>query len=701
MIIEFNLLKFMLLDDRIVLVSADKAGAGEDKSLHSFCHICEVHIAGDNRLVQAGAKQFCSSQWDKLKYVSHKVKDNVLTIIQRSQTVEVNSIYQAYDDTNTIRSYTTVKNISDSDIVLEYVSAFNMFGLASVKNSDEIYLYRFTNSHHAECQPKRLSFFDLGLFESNCNRTFKRISGFNTGSWSSKEELPQAIIQNTLNGHFIMFQIESNNSWYWEIGENLNNLYLNLGGGNQKFNQWAKKLKPGEIYCTVNTALAYGNSLNEVVGEMTKYRRHIIRKHEVDENQPVIFNEYMHLSWDSPLQSRTEMLIPQIAELGVEYYVIDCGWHNEEPGNIIYPYVGQWRESKTRFPLGLKHTIDCIKSHGMKAGLWLEPEIIGNLCTEMLKHYPENAYLKRNGKPITELGRLFLDFRCPEVISYLNITIDMLVNKYGVEYLKLDYNQDCGPGTEVNSFSLGDGLEQHCEAYLDWVKSLMDKYPNVIIETCSSGGQRMDYRTLELFSIVSSSDQTNYRKYPYISANISSSVLPVQAAVWSYPVESSNLLCYEPQDDESEQSVNDRVDEEAVIMNMVNAMLGRIHLASRIDKLSNAKKDLIKEGICYYRTLNQVRKEGLPYYPLGFADFMSEIVASGYIYKGTIYLAVWNMKKAKTVTIPLIGYEISGVKVGYPAKVPTSLSFDKNSISINFKKDFSARFLEITVTSIN
>ncbi len=46
----------------------------------------------------------------------------------------------------------------------------------------------------------------------------------------------------------------------------------------------------------------------------------------------------------------------------------------------------------------------------------------------------------------------------------------------------------------------------------------------------------MDYKTLSVFSLVSMSDQTNYKKYPYIAANLSAAVLPEQAAVWSYSV---------------------------------------------------------------------------------------------------------------------------------------------------------------------
>jgi hypothetical protein len=81
-----------------------------------------------------------------------------------------------------------------------------------------------------------------------------------------------------------------------------------------------------------------------------------------------------------------------------DYYVIDCGWHNEEDGWMIYPYVGQWKESKKRFPNGIKHILDYIHNLGMKAGLWIEPEVIGYLCKEMLNYYDDDCFFKRNGK---------------------------------------------------------------------------------------------------------------------------------------------------------------------------------------------------------------------------------------------------------------------------------------------------------------
>ena len=131
---------------------------------------------------------------------------------------------------------------------------------------------------------------------------------------------------------------------------------------------------------------------------MTKYRRCIAGKCAVDAYLPTIFNEYMHLSWDSPTEENTKKVAPVVAKTGVEYYVIDCGWHNEEDGDKVYPYIGQWKESKARFPHGVRATTDFIRSLGMKPGLWIEPEIIGIQCQEMLDYYDDDCFLQRNGK---------------------------------------------------------------------------------------------------------------------------------------------------------------------------------------------------------------------------------------------------------------------------------------------------------------
>ena len=341
----------------------------------------EVQICGENKNSHLGGKMVNSSEGERLFYVSHTQTEDVLEIIQQSDLIKVKTFFQTYPDTNAIRVHTEVQNISKEDIILEEVSAFVLCGIGEkgIDSADSLYYTRFLQSHHAECQPRRRSFRDWGLFRANV-QSQKRISFANIGSWSTKEELPQGIIEDGENNVMAMFQIESNSSWYYEIADKAEKYYLYLGGANLPFGGWSKKLAPTESYSTVKVALAFGENLNETIGEMTKYRRHIAGVCEADKNLPTIFNEYMHLSWDSPSAEMTKKYVPAVARTGVEYYVIDCGWHNEEPGNAIYPFVGQWKESNARFHNGIRATTDFIRSQGMKAGLWIEPEIIGIQC---------------------------------------------------------------------------------------------------------------------------------------------------------------------------------------------------------------------------------------------------------------------------------------------------------------------------------
>ncbi len=638
-------ISYIVKDDKILL---SKCGSVQNEFGVGFVG---VQVCGENKDTHMGAKMANSSEGNRLRYVSHTRTKDRLEIVQQSDIVQVKTVFNTYMGTSSVQIYTEVTNIAKEEIVLEEVSAFVLKGLGKngIDSAENLYFTRFTQSHHAECQPRRFSFKDLGLFRAN-NESQKRIAFANIGSWSTKEELPQGIIEDGENGSFIMFQIESNSSWYYEIADKQEEYYLYLGGANFPFGGWSKSLKKGEVYRTPSVALAFGNSLNEVIGEMTKYRRQISGKCAVDAYLPAIFNEYMHLSWDSPTAENIKKLAPIVAKTGVEYYVIDCGWHNEEDGDKVYPYIGQWKESKARFPEGVRKTTDYIRSLGMKAGLWIEPEVIGSCCKDMLDYYDDDCFLQRNGKRLAVMGRHFLDFRAKKVVDYMSETIRRMVEDYGAEYIKFDYNQDCGVGTDYLAFCAGEGLEQCAKAYLQWVDDMRARFPNVLFETCSSGGMRMDYETLSHFSIVSTSDQVDYLKYPYIAGNILSAVLPEQAAVWSYPVGVGEIGKPLPYDAEW---VKENIANERIIMNMINSFLGRMHLASHLELLTEEQFALVKEGVEYYNSLTEAKKKALPYFPMGFTSFGEKVVTAGFKTAEKIYLAVWNLGGRADISIPM------------------------------------------------
>ena len=677
MIFEFRNLKFVVEDGKI------RQGG---------LPIVEVQIAGEKKDSHFGLKTVKSSEGARLGYVSHTLSDNALEIVQKSELIEVKTVLTSHSGVAGFKVYSEIANVSDKSITLEEVSSFVLGGVAGgINDTERTNLYRFTQSHHGECQPRKFSLYDLGLFNANPTSQ-KRVFGANIGSWSTKEELPQGMIEH--DGEYLMFAIESNNDWYWEISDFIEKLYLSVGGGNISFGGWYKKLDKGETYRTADCAFSFGKSLDAVIGEMTKIRRANRTIRKVDKDLPVVFNEYMHLSWDSPTEERTKEIAPVVASLGAEYYVIDCGWHNEEDGNIIYPYVGQWKESKKRFPNGLKATLDYIKSLGLKPGLWIEPEIIGEKCEEMLAYYDEDCFLTRFDRPVKVMGRLFLDFRNKKVVDYLDEAIRRMVEDYGAEYIKMDYNQDMGVGTDKYCESFGVGIEESQKAYFEWAKAVIERYPNVLFETCSSGGMRMDNKTLSAFDMISTSDQTYYYKYPYIVGNIFSAVLPEQAGVWSYPVCSfgTEEKPFEP----TKSYVDCEVSEETVAMNMINAILGRMHLSSHVELLFDEKKELIREGIRCYRRIAEFKKRALPIFPLGFTDFNKDCVAAGLKDGKKIYLAVWHLKGELTVCVPFED-EIKCAKVVYPKGFEAKFSIKDKILSVEFGEERQARIFEINL----
>ena len=171
--------------------------------------------------------------------------------------------------------------------------------------------------------------------------------------------------------------------------------------------------------------------------------------------------------------------------------------------------------------------------------------------------------------------------------------------------------------------------------------------------------------------------------------NILCSVLPEQAAVWSYPVGSD---VYDKGGDEGTDAL---VSKERVVVNMINALLGRIHLASRIQLLSEEKQALVKEGVDVYNSITPDKLKALPYLPKGYTHFGDTFVAAGLKTDKKVYLAVWNLNGERHVKLDLPDIEVKNVKVIYPTTLPTTFDFDKTSITIDFTEDIQARFFEI------
>ncbi|MBE6913029.1 MAG: hypothetical protein E7473_10945 [Ruminococcaceae bacterium] len=687
--IEFGALTFAVTEEkRVALIKYFDTDNSEYINNPGALSLFELDAAGGT----TSGNHFMSGsgEAEKLRYKEHKTEDETLIIVQESERFRVFSTFARFEDTNAIRVSHRIENISAKNVCLELANTLRLhFGKSFSEDKTEFFFHKFNNARYTEGLPDVRSLHDLGL-----QWEYGSFYVSNSGNASSYLALPQGILENRRDGNFLMFQIESYTSWIYQIESKDNRFNLHLGGFCARHHGWNKLLAPGESHETVTTAIAGGKTLNDVLSHMTNYRRHIKPRNKSDENLPAIYNEYMHYSWDDPNAERVRLTAPYVAESGCKYYVVDCGWHDSKKITDtfgMYLKFGTWYEDIGRFPEGIRKTAEYVRSLGMKFGLWIAPEVVGVGNEKMLEYYDDTCFFMRNGEKIRHSTGYLLDFRNKKVYDYMSQTLDRMIEEYGCDYIKFDGCPNPGFGTEVNSTSPGDGLEEAYRAFIRWTEDAMSRHPDVIFEDCAGGGNRIDYKALSLFSLVSTSDQMDYLAYPYISANIIASVLPEQAAVWSYPV-GSDVYDSVPEDE-----VNERISKERVVLNMINSLLGRVHLASRIQLLDDEKRELIKEGIEVYNSISKDKLRATPYLPKGYAEYGDTFVASGLKTEKKVYLAVWNLGGERHTELPLPGIKAKDIKVLYPTDLATNFSFDSFSLTIDFTEDIQARFFEITL----
>ena len=243
--------------------------------------IVDVHVSGCDRNDHHGAKQTGASSLDSLRYVSHSCTEEaqgthlVFNLADRRMAVRVH--YQLYHGTPTVRSWTEVENLSEESLGLEYVSSFAYAGFdEGEKNPNEkMHVWIPHSTWRREFDWKRKTLDECGLQEIN-EFALNRISLSNTGSWSCKEYLPMGAVENGESGNVILWQIEANGSWHWELGDISSVLYLKLSGPTEQENHWYVQLDRGECFQSVKVAVSVSDSFEGAVVAMTDYRRCIV-----------------------------------------------------------------------------------------------------------------------------------------------------------------------------------------------------------------------------------------------------------------------------------------------------------------------------------------------------------------------------------------------------------------------------------------
>ena len=251
-------------------------------------------------------------------------------------------------------------------------------------------------------------------------------------------------------------------------------------------------LHPGESFQTPEALLAYSstglNTLSQTMHSLLRQR--VARGYWRDKERPVLIN-----NWEATYFDFDEDKLVQIAktakECGVELFVLDDGWFSTRESDRSG--LGDWQANTKRLPNGIKGLSERIEALGMKFGLWVELEMV-NKPSDLYKKHPDWILHVPGRKASHGRYQYVLDFSRKEVVDNIHDQIAKILRESKVSYIKWDMNRSL---TECYSVAFppeqqGEIFHRYVLGVYDLYNRLTTEFPQILFESCSSGGSRFD-----------------------------------------------------------------------------------------------------------------------------------------------------------------------------------------------------------------
>jgi len=262
-----------------------------------------------------------------------------------------------------------------------------------------------------------------------------------------------------------------------------------------------KVLKTDEAFYTPQSILCYSNSgFGGLSREMHDvYRNNLCISKWANMDRPILIN-----NWEGTYFDFTEEKLVAMAKkaksVGIELFVLDDGWFGKR--NDDKSSLGDWFVNEEKLPSGIKGLAEKINNEGLSFGLWFEPEMV-NPDSELYRMHPEWAISVQNIKPALGRNQLMLDLANDEVCEYIIKSLSDILSIASVSYVKWDYNRmmtDMPYKGYNHNYTLG---------LYKILETLINNFPDVLFEGCSSGGGRFDAGMLAYSPQIWTSDNSD------------------------------------------------------------------------------------------------------------------------------------------------------------------------------------------------
>ncbi|KRF44243.1 alpha-galactosidase [Terrabacter sp. Soil811] len=266
------------------------------------------------------------------------------------------------------------------------------------------------------------------------------------------------------------------------------------------------RLAPGESYAA--PTVVFVHSTEGLDGLSRRLHRSLrARAGHPSRPRPVVLNTWEAVYFETDLE-HLRALADTASRIGVERFVLDDGWFGGRRHDRAG--LGDWVVSSDVWPEGMGALVDHVKGLGLEFGLWFEPEMV-NEDSDLVREHPEWVLRPAAGSPREWRWQQLLDLTHDAAREQLLERISGLVTDIGIDYIKWDHNRDLLEAVHTVDGPSGrlvdtPAVHAHTLAFYRLLDDLRARHPQLEIESCSSGGARVDLAVLDRTDRIWTSD---------------------------------------------------------------------------------------------------------------------------------------------------------------------------------------------------
>lgn len=438
-----------------------------------------------------------------LKYVSHEQRatdggtETIVRLKDEVYPVNVTLHYVAYAKEDIIKQWAEISHGEKGDVDLSrYFSSILYF------ESDKYYLTEFCGDWGKEMQMKHTELNNgkkildsrLGTRTTMAMQPFFEL-GFDVPARENEGTVLMGTIAWTGNFRFT-FEVDHNGALRVLSGINPDaSLY---------------RLKCGEVFVTPEFIFTLST---EGVGEGSRRFARWALNHQLfkgKEDRMTLLNNWENTYFDFN-EEKLASLFDEARDLGVDLFLLDDGWFgNKYPRENDRAGLGDWQVNRKKLPNGVPYLVKTANEKGVEFGIWIEPEMV-NQSSELAEKHPDWILRLPDRDTYYFRNQLVLDMTNPEVQDFVFGVVDNLMQENpNLKFFKWDCNS---PITNIYSHY---EKKNQGNLYVDYVRGLyktldriQQKYPDLNMMMCSSGGGRCDFGALKYFTEFWCSDNTD------------------------------------------------------------------------------------------------------------------------------------------------------------------------------------------------